>query len=73
MCNCNKKRMSLQNKADNAYKNMVKVRLKENKPMLINGNITGQTYIFKNKGDVNWVDKRDLDELKRYKDLVLVY
>ena len=72
MCNCTQKRSSLKHITDSPYRNMLKVRLKENKPVVINGSITGRAYIFKSKGDINWVDRRDITEFKSYKNLVII-
>lgn len=75
MCNCNKKRMSLSINTDPYYKNlknMVKIKLKGKDPLVINGSITGRTYIFKSKGDINWVDKRDAGDFEFYKDVIII-
>lgn len=72
MCNCGQKRMSLKTNENSAYKNSVKVRLTANKPVVINGNVTGRTYIFGRKGDINNVDKRDLDQFASYKYLMRI-
>lgn len=62
--------MSLKTNEDSFYKNTVKVRLTANKPVVINGDITGRTYIFKSRGDINLVDRRDLGGFEKYKYLV---
>lgn len=78
MCNCNKKRMSLSVNEDPYYKNyknfknLVKIKLKGKDPLIINGSITGRTYIFKSKGDINWVDKRDADDFEFNKDVIII-
>jgi hypothetical protein len=72
MCNCGQKRSSLKSNIDPAYRNTIKVRLIVNRPLVLNGNITGRTYIFKSKGDINWIDKKDFDVIKDYKSLVVV-
>ncbi len=51
---------------------MLKVKLNSPEPVVINGSITGRTYIFRSKGDINWVDKRDIDDFGKYKDLVRI-
>jgi hypothetical protein len=45
-------------------KGTVKVILVRNTPMVVNGNVTGRMYVFRNKNDVNWVDNRDAISMK---------
>jgi hypothetical protein len=45
-------------------KGMVKVKLIQNNPLLLNGNITGRIYVFKEINDINWVDRRDVMSMK---------
>lgn len=64
MCNCNQKR-AMYSQANNASpKGMVKVKLTENNPLVLNGDVTGRTYIFRNLNDINWVDNRDVLSMK---------
>lgn len=72
MCNCGQKRMSLKNNPEAVYKNSVKVILTDSKSVVINGSITGRTYIFKDKGDINYIDKRDFIEIKNIKNLSMI-
>ena len=65
MCNCNQKRALYSSKEDPAQKGMVKVKLVENNPLVVNGNITGRMYVFRNINDINWVDKRDATAIKK--------
>lgn len=51
---------------------MVKVKLTENKPLVLNGDITGRTYIFRNLNDIHWVDKRDVMSMKNISGLQIV-
>ena len=69
MCNCGQKRMTLKKNPEAVYKNSLKVILTDSKSVVINGNITGRTYIFKDKGDINYMDKRDFIEIKNIKNL----
>lgn len=71
MCNCNQKRMSMKQTSDIHYKNMIKVTLKGSESLVVNGSITGRTYIFKNKGDLNLVDKRDLNDFKKHTGFII--
>ncbi|MCD4734633.1 MAG: hypothetical protein K8R53_01195 [Bacteroidales bacterium] len=52
---------------------MVKVLLKENKPMVINGDITGRMYVFRKINDINWVDKRDIVGIRETTSLQISY
>jgi len=73
MCNCNKKRAAYVSGNDQSRKGMVKVVLIKNKPLVLNGNVTGRMYIFRNLNDINWVDKRDAMDMEVIKDLQIVY
>ena len=64
--------MSLKNNPEAVYKNSVKVILTDSKSVVINGSITGRTYIFKDKGDINYIDKRDFIEIKNIKNLSMI-
>jgi hypothetical protein len=60
MCNCNQQRENYSSENNGqSQKGMVKVQLMENTPMVLNGDITGRMYVFRNINDINWVDKRD--------------
>ncbi len=69
MCNCNQKRVTYTSQHTNAEKGMVKVTLIENKPIVVNGDITGRMYVFRHINDFNWVDKRDALSITHYKQL----
>lgn len=64
MCNCGQKRLSFKTKEDPAYRNTVRVKLAGGKPCVVYGGITGRTYIFRNTGDINHVDRRDLPQFE---------
>ncbi|HQY19390.1 MAG TPA: hypothetical protein PLX80_00940 [Ignavibacteria bacterium] len=51
---------------------MVKIKLKGKDPLVINGSITGRTYIFKSTGDINWVDRRDAGDFEFIKDIITI-
>lgn len=70
---CNQKRATYSSENSNSKKGMVKVVLKENKQMVINGNVTGRMYVFNKKNDVNWVDERDALNLNEVKELQVLY
>jgi hypothetical protein len=73
MCNCNKKRAAYTAGNDQSRKGMVKVVLIENKPQVLNGNVTGRMYVFRSLNDLNWVDKRDVIGMEEVKGLQVVY
>jgi len=52
---------------------MVKVKLIENSALVLNGDVTGRMYIFRNINDINWVDKRDAISMKGTKGLQIFY
>jgi hypothetical protein len=56
-----------------ATKGMVKVMLIKNTPMVLNGNITGRMYVFRNLNDTHWVDKRDAMSMKEVNELQVFY
>jgi len=64
MCNCNQKRAMYSSEIAQLQKGMVKVKLIQNNPLLLNGNITGRIYVFKEINDINWVDRRDVMSMK---------
>lgn len=64
MCNCNQQRSMYSQANNSTLKGMVKVKLTENKPLVLNGDITGRTYIFRNINDINMVDKRDVMSMR---------
>jgi hypothetical protein len=72
MCNCNQQR-SMYSAANNQIpKGMVRVKLIKNEPVVLNGDITGRTYIFRAINDINWVDKRDAMSLTESQGLQLI-
>lgn len=74
MCNCcNQKRAAYSSENSNSKKGMVKVILKENSPLIVNGNVTGRMYIFNKINDVNWIDNRDILSLTENNKLHIVY
>jgi hypothetical protein len=70
MCNCNQKRAAFKQVPDAYYRNMIKMRLQNEDQVVVNGSITGRTYIFKTKGDINWVDKRDLNDFSNHQNII---
>lgn len=64
MCNCNQKRAMYSQASNPNFKGLVKVKLTENNPLVLNGDVTGRTYIFRNLNDINWVDNRDVISMK---------
>lgn len=64
MCNCNQQRAEYSASNNQPQKGMAKVMLIKNTPMVLNGNITGRMYVFRNINDINWVDKRDAMSIK---------
>lgn len=73
MCNCNQKRASYSFENDQSQKGMVKVILIDDRPQVVNGNVTGRRYVFRKYNDVNWVDKRDAISMKEIKGLQVTY
>lgn len=73
MCNCNQKRAMYSSQNPQSQRGMVKVLLKENKPMVINGDITGRMYVFRKINDINWVDKRDIVGIRETTSLQISY
>jgi hypothetical protein len=69
MCNCNQKRIAYSTQNDMSSKGLVKVMLTQNDSLVLNGDITGRTYVFKTTNDVNWVDSRDVISMKKQKGL----
>ncbi|WP_348797067.1 hypothetical protein [Flavobacterium adhaerens] len=72
MCNCNQKRSAFTNMSNQNPIGMVRVKLVKNEAVVLNGNITGRTYIFRTINDVNWVDKRDALSITAYQGLQLI-
>ena len=72
MCNCNQQRAMYSQANNQTPKGMVKVKLTENKSLVLNGDITGRTYIFRNINDINWVDKRDAMSLTAINGLQII-
>jgi hypothetical protein len=73
MCNCNQQRSAYSSENTQLQKGMVKVKLIKNKPAVLNGNITGRMYVFRNINDINWVDKRDAISMKEINSLLIFY
>lgn len=73
MCNCNQQRTVYLSDNNQSQKGMVKVKLIQNNPMVLNGNITGRMYVFRNINDCNWVDKRDVMSMKEINGLQIFY
>jgi hypothetical protein len=64
MCNCNQKRAMYSSGNSHSQNGMAKVKLIQTEPIVLNGNITGRMYRFRNINDINWVDRRDLMSMK---------
>jgi hypothetical protein len=64
MCNCNQKRTAYTSAKSSdrsqATTGMVQVRMVQKQPLVITGDVSGRVYEFKQKNDINWVDRRDL-------------
>ncbi len=73
MCNCNQKRAIYSSGNNQSQKGMVKVKLIEDNALVLNGNITGRMYVFRNINDINWVDKRDAMSMKEIKGLQIFF
>lgn len=73
MCNCNQKRMMISTGNNQPPKGMEKVKLIENTPMVLNGDVTGRMYVFRELNDFNWVDKRDLMTMKEIPGLQIFF
>lgn len=69
MCNCNQKRAAYTAELSSSEKGMVKVKLIKNNPMVINGDVTGRTYIFNALNEVVTMDKRDVPSISGYAEL----
>lgn len=54
-------------------KGLVKVKLIQKNPMVLNGDITGRIYEFKNSNDVIWVDNRDAKSMDTIAGLQVIY
>jgi hypothetical protein len=63
MCNCNQQRTMYSSQHDQIH-GTVKVMLINNSPIVLNGDVTGRMYVFRNLNDINWVDKRDVMSMK---------
>jgi hypothetical protein len=50
----------------------VKVKLTDSKTQVVNGDVTGRTYIFNQKDSIQWVDMRDAAGLKGIKNLKIL-
>ena len=72
MCNCNQQRSMYSAASDQIQRGMVKVKLVQNESIVLIGDITGRTYIFREINDINWVDKRDAMSLTESQGLQLI-
>ena len=59
MCNCNQKRAMYTSTGNSSQRSMVRAVLIRKKPMVLNGDVTGRMYVFRNFNDTAWVDRRD--------------
>lgn len=73
MCNCNQQRTIYATASIPLPKGMVKVKLVKGSAVVVNGDITGRMYVFRNINDTNWVDKRDMAGLKEWEGLQVFY
>ena len=73
MCNCNQQRATYLSENNQPPKGMVKVKLVKNNSLVVNGDVTGRMYVFRNLDDVNWVDKRDAMNMKEMNELQVFY
>jgi len=72
MCNCNQQRSMYSATNNQIEKGMVRVKLIKNEAVVLNGDFTGRTYIFRVINDINWVDKRDAMSLTEAQGLQLI-
>jgi hypothetical protein len=72
MCNCNQQRATY-SAPEQAHKGMVKVKLVGAPSLIINGDVTGRMYVFRNPDDINWMDKRDAMHIEHVKELQIIY
>lgn len=72
MCNCNQQRSMYTAANNQIQKGMVRVKLIKNESVVLNGDITGRTYIFRQINDINWVDKRDAMSLTESQGLQVI-
>lgn len=72
MCNCNQKRANFSSNNSMAQKGTRKVKLVENDPVTMYGDITGRMYVFTNINDINWVDERDVASMYTMKNLLVL-
>ncbi len=73
MCNCNQQRTALSGANGRGQTGSVQVRLVGHQPLTLSGMYTGRMYVFRNTGDANWVDKRDLPDMENRPELVIQY
>lgn len=69
MCNCNQKRQQFSSGQKRVQPNtssmgMGQVRLTQDEPLLLYGDVTGKEYAFQQKNQILWVDKSDINYLK---------
>jgi hypothetical protein len=72
VCNCNQQRATYSS-PEQSKKGMVKVKLVEGASLIINGDVTGRMYVFRNPDDINWMDKRDAMHIENVKELQVIY
>lgn len=74
MCNCNQKRAALRTTSidRDAVHGMRQVRLVQQEPLTLTGDMTGRVYEFREKNDINWVDKRDLLMMEQLQGLQVI-
>ena len=73
MCNCNQQRTAYSGGNASGMTGSVQVKLVAPQPLTLSGMYTGRMYVFRNVGDVNWVDKRDLPDMEHRQELVIQY
>lgn len=73
MCNCNQQRTAYSGGNTSGMTGSVQVKLVAQQPLTLSGMYTGRMYVFRNVGDVNWVDKRDLPDMEHRPELVIQY
>ena len=73
MCNCKQQRASYTSQAKPVQTGMIKAKLIQDKPLVLNGDITGRMYVFRNINDIIWVDRRDAMSMKANKEIEISY
>lgn len=72
MCNCNQQRTQYVSDSAPARMGTVRIKLVGEQPITLSGSYTGRMYVFRNSGDTNWVDKRDLPDFEGKVELVMI-